>query len=200
MEKIGFIMKASKTKQLLLTINTKLLDERAKYVRTERTPEAEKLRKAQMGIFKTIKEIGETGDIAIILTTEKTILTNELRLYGNSPGMKSSLESALLDLGQAEKHLDLVQDPKRYKELNELIQRPKNRVGGVPKDEARQFFEAQNKRLLNQDRSRLTDTEKKTLDARRDNLYKAKNQYIVHQHKALGIEPKGKAVDRGLSR
>jgi len=160
-EKIGFITKPSEAPQLLQAINTKRLDERARYVRLERTSEAEKLRKAQMSIFKTVKEIGQTGDITTILTAEKSILTNDLRLYGNSPGMKNSLESALLDLGQAEKHLALVQDPEAYKKLDELIQRPKNRVGGVPKDEARQFFEAQNKRVLNQDCSRLTDTEKK---------------------------------------
>jgi len=193
-------MKASEPKKLIRNVNLKLIDERAAYVNKEQTPEAQKYHTAQAELLNSVKSVGREGNIATILAVEKTILTNELRLYGNSPGMKRSLKSALLDLGQAEKHLDLVQDPKRYKELNELIQRPKNRVGGVPKDEARQFFEAQNKRLLNQDRSRLTDTEKKTLDARRDNLYKAKNQYIVHQHKALGIELKIKGPDQGLTR
>lgn len=37
------------------------------------------------------------------------------------------------------------------------------------------------------------------MDARRDNLYTAKNQYIVHQQKALGIEPKFKGRDQGLN-
>lgn len=200
MVQIGFKMTSSDQEKLLDKLSAGLLKEQASYVRRERTPHADRYNKCQANLLQTSKDIGRTGNIECILVAEKSILENELQNYGNSSGMRTSLETALKDLKQAEKHIGLVQDPMRYEMVEELFQRDKNRPGGLPYDEGRQFFKSHSIRLLNQDRSRLTETEKKTIKARRSNIRVAEKAYIQLQQKALGITPKDQARDRGRSR
>ena len=185
---------------MLGNLNKRMLIELMTNTAKERTPTSEAHRKSQTDLLETLKYIGQNGDVQTILSAEKSILNNELRQYGNSKGMNSSLSVAINDLTHAEKHLKIVNDPKRYAEVDELFQRPKNRRSGVPYDEARQFFSSHSTRLLNQDRSRLSDTEKKSINARRTNLRKAEKVYISLQQNVLKIEPKEKALDRGQSR
>ncbi|MBF0250776.1 MAG: hypothetical protein HQL35_09140 [Alphaproteobacteria bacterium] len=186
---------------LLSKINRNLLNERAAFVQRERSHEAGKLQAAQTDLLQTAKEVGRSGDLELIMATERTILINELRLYGNSAGMKSSLSTAIEDIKQAERHVPIVKDKKRYAAHAELFQRPKNRRGGLPYDEARQFFNAHNTRLLNQDRSRLSDVEKRTLNVRRTNIRNAEKMYAALQVQALGIgQSHDKGRDRGISR
>jgi len=192
---------SSMSKDLLNGLRISMAAEHASFEMKEQTPAAQIHKTAQDNNLQAVKSIGRSGDHQIILTAEKALLINELRLYGNSPGMKSSLRAALQDLELADKHTEIVKDPKRYAELNELFQRPKNRRGGLPYDEARQFFSSHNTRLLNLDRSRLSETEKKTINARRSNIRVAELAYIALQQKALGIEPKkDKGRDREMSR
>jgi hypothetical protein len=152
----------------------------------ELSPAAQIHKTAQDNSLDAVTAIGRSGDLKTILTAERALLTNELERYGNSVGMKSSLGSALEEIKQAEKMHDIAQNKDRYREVDELYQRPKNRRRGLPYDEARQFFNAHNTRLLNQDRSRLSETEKKTLSARRTNMRIAEKAYIALQQKALG--------------
>jgi len=178
-----------------------LAEEHAAYTAREAMPSAGRFKEAQTELLTTVKDVGRHGDLSTIMSVEKAILKNELRLYGNSEGMKSSLGAALQDLNQTEKHHIIVQDKKRYATVDELFQRPKNRRGGLPYDEARQFFNAHKTRLLNQDRSRLSETEKKTINARRSNIRVAEQAYIALQQKALGIETKkDQSRNRGMSR
>ena len=108
------------------------------------------------------------------------------------------MNAGLAELGGAEHHLEIVRSPDRYRSLDKLFQRQRNRRQGLPDDEARQFFRAHNARLLNQDRSRLTNEEKRTLEARRSNLRVAEKAYIALQREALGLP--AKALDRSRGR
>jgi len=192
---------SSTNNRQLITLVQNMAAEQATHAAMERSPTVGTYRAAQETLMNTVKAIGRDGDLPTILTAEKSILTNELRFYGNSAGHKSSLKAALQDLVQAEKHLSIVADKDRYASHNELFQRPKNRRGGLPYDEARQFFSAHNTRLLNQDRARMSETEKRTVKARRANIRKAEQAYIALQQKALGLEnDKDKTRDRGISR
>lgn len=173
---------------LLSNLREKMTAEFVAFENKERSPAAQIHKTAQENNLDAVLAIGRSGDLQTILTAERALLTNELTRYGNSAGMKSSLGAALNDLDGARHHLKIVKDPERYAAVDQLFQRPKNRRRGLPYDEARQFFNAHNTRLLNQDRSRLSETEKKTLNARRTNMRIAEKQYIALQQKALGQE------------
>ena len=171
---------------LIKTLWTTMSAEYMAFETKELSPTAQIHKSAQEHNFNAVAAIGRSGDLQTLLTAERALLTNELERYGNSSGMKSSLGSALEEIKQAEKMHNIAQNKDRYREVDELYQRPKNRRRGLPYDEARQFFNAHNTRLLNQDRSRLSETDKKTLNARRPNMRIAEKASIAHQQKALG--------------
>lgn len=50
--------------------------------------------------------------------------------------MTSSLKTALTEINVVKKHGALVNDPTRYKVINEAYSLPKNRKGDLPYDEA----------------------------------------------------------------
>jgi hypothetical protein len=188
------------TKPHLVILNLRLVAEHAAWTERENTPSAEIYRKSQVNVLDAVKALGQEGNITAILSAEKMILDNELRLYGNSSGMRKSLGAALHELKQAEKHRKMVKDKDSYALVDSLFQRPKNRHGGLTYDEARQFFSAHKTRLLNQDRSRLSETEKQTLKVRRSNIRIAEKAYITLQQQALGIDPsRKKSKDQSLS-
>ena len=74
-----------------------------------------------------------------------------------------------------------------FKEVDHNFSLPRNRVGKVPRDQARQFFASQNARLVNLDKSRLSEAEKRVLKARKENIETARKLYEALQRKALGI-------------
>ena len=158
---------------LIKTLWTTMSAEYMAFETKELSPTAQIHKSAQEHNFNAVAAIGRSGDLQTLLTAERALL-------------KSSLGSALEEIKQAEKMHNIAQNKDRYREVDELYQRPKNRRRGLPYDEARQFFNAHNTRLLNQDRSRLSETEKKTLNARRTNMRIAEKAYIALQQKALG--------------
>ena len=102
--------------------------------------------------------------------------------------MRTSLETSLAEHAVATRMLDRVRDPAAYREVDANFSLPRNRTGGVPRDEARQFFRSHAARLLNQDKSRLDESEKRVLDERRSNMRHAEKLYVALQERALGIE------------
>lgn len=74
--------------------------------------------------------------------------------------------------------------------MNNDYQTHKSLVGGLPIDEARQFFQSNKNRLLNWDKARLDESEKSVLEARKENMQAAQTIYIGLQRKALGLEDK----------
>ena len=143
------------------------------------------------------RDVGKNGTISDILAAEKSLLAFELAYYANSKAMKGSLDSSLHELSACERMLRKVQQPNIYKDVNDDHSLPRNRVGGLPRDEARQFFKSHWTRLLNQDKGRLDRLDKDIIDVRRANMRTAEKQYIAMQQIALGITPQPPDKARG---
>ncbi len=169
-------------------LNRLFLSEKVLVVGRDRTPAATKLRRNRSEIADHVREIGKSGDLGLILAVEKRFLENDLAEYANSSAMKRSLDTALAELGSADRHVAMVDDPARYRAVDEAHSLPKNRKGGLPYDEARQFFSSHAARLLNMDKSRLDSEEKKVVEIRKQNMRAADKLYADRQRKALGIE------------
>jgi hypothetical protein len=150
---------------LLVRLAKSLVNERAAYISRERSREAKQYRVSQDALLEATKAIGKSGDISLILTAEAGFLRNDMRFFSDSAAMRSSLTTALTELDLAQKMLPVVGDSDLYLAVDVSHGMPKSRIGGVPRDAARQFFQSHNARLLNADKSRLTDTEKQILDA-----------------------------------
>lgn len=144
------------------------------------------VRARQCDLFR---DLGKNGTISDIISAEKSLLAFELAYYANSKAMKGSLDSSLHELSACERMLRKVQQPNIYKDVNDDHSLPRNRVGGLPRDEARQFFKSHWTRLLNQDKGRLDRLDKDIIDARRANMRTAEKRYIAMQQIALGITP-----------
>lgn len=163
------------------------------------TPASRNLQKARSEIHDFLKTVGKSGEIGTIVSAEKALLQNDLDRHANSPAMKTSLEGALKELRAAETSLHLVEDPALYRAVDESHGHPKSRIGPLPKDAVRQFFKSHAARLLNQDKSRLEEDEKKIVDARKDNMRSAERIYSALQRRALGLS-ETKSKDRDQNR
>ena len=180
---------------LIDRLQAQALTEKERMVIHQEAPTAEKVIEARRDFLETVKAVGKTRDPELILTCERTILTNEKNLHANNKAMRDSLDNALEGVGLALKLLDKVQDVERYKGVDEALQLRKNRKNGLPRDEARQFFDSNNARLLNLQKSRLSPEEKLILDARKTNNIIAREAYIKMQKQALDRD-----IDTGLKR
>ena len=185
---------------LLDVLANRLAQEWMGFAARERSRGSREYREAQGELLSAVTAVGRTGSMDTILAAERAILDNELRQYGNSARVRQSMNVGLTELAGAEHHLEIVRSPDRYRSLDKLFQRPRNRRQGLPHDEARQFFRAHNARLLNQDRSRLTNEEKRTLEGRRSNLRVAEKAYIALQRDALGLPAKERDRSQGRER
>ena len=184
---------------LLDALNREFLIEKARTVEVNRSSAAQKRDSSRGRMLETLKAIGQSGDLSLILTAERGFLENDLQQYANSPAMRSSLTTALLEMKAAERLLGKVSDPGAYRQIDEEHSLPKNRAGDLPRDEARQFFSAHAARLLNQDKSRLDDDEKRVIDQRKRNIRAGHDLYKALQRAALGLAPapsKTKTRDR----
>ena len=136
-------------------------------------------------VIEGLQDLQRHDDIVESLTGERCIIEAELEYHGNSSIMIKSLNNAMDELDAALRMVERVRKPEEYRFTNEDADLEKNRVGDLPNDQARQFFRAQFARLKNIDKSRLSDSEKEVLKARRDNLRVAELHYIRLQEKAL---------------
>lgn len=161
------------------------------------TETAKDLQGVRKDLAKHIQGVAKSGDLSLIIATEKAIVDGDLKRYANSSDMAKSLGTALNELGVIENHLRLIADHARYATVNEAHSLPKNRRGGVPYDEARQAMASHYTRLGNMDKSRLTADEKAVIDARKDGLKTGRKLYETMQVKAVGIDPPTKRRERG---
>ena len=140
-------------------------------------------------ISRYVAEIGKTGNAKLMLEYELALLQEERKNLSNSKVQEGSLDTAIeaakITLGLFEK----VQSPESYRAIDESHGTRKRRSGGLPLDEAREFFKSHNSRLLNLTKSILSDEEKELIDIRRANIRKAGKMYIALQQKTLGIAP-----------
>ena len=135
-----------------------------------------------------IKDTARGGNAERIVALEKKIIKNDLDRYSNSKPMADSLKAALNEFAVLERQLGMVDKPAQYKPVDAAYSLLKNRNKGLPMDEARQSFRSHSARLGNLDKSRLDDTEKQIIDARRAALSAAERDYIKRQARTLGVE------------
>ncbi|MCW5222207.1 hypothetical protein D5041_00935 [Verminephrobacter aporrectodeae subsp. tuberculatae] len=102
--------------------------------------------------------------------------------------MTNSLKAAIGELSVAERHIGIVDDPQKYRAVDQAHSLPRNRKGGLPLDEARQALASHYTRLNNLDKARLVDDEKKVIDARKTAVFEAVKLYTARQAKTLGVD------------
>ena len=158
--------------------------------------EAKDLETAQQRLLKSLRELGKSGDLTQIVAVEKTLVRAERAYYSNSKAMEGSLKAALKELDAVERHIGIVDDPARYKAVDEAHSLPRNRRGDLPYDEARQALRSHHARLNNMDKARLSDTEKQVIDARKSNILQAERLYKERQVMALGQGEQGVVYQR----
>ena len=158
--------------------------------------EAKDLETAQQRLLKSLRELGKSGDLTQIVAVEKTLVRAERAYYSNSKAMEGSLKAALKELDAVERHIGIVDDPARYKAVDEAHSLPRNRRGDLPYDEARQALRSHHARLNNMDKARLSDTEKQVIDARKSNILQAERLYKELQVRALGLGEQGIVYQR----
>lgn len=150
------------------------------------TAAAKRLAAVRSQLLEHVREVVKTGDLSLIVTTERAIVEGDLERYANSRSMTSSLRTALNELAAVERHIDIVDDIERYRAVDLAHRLPRNRRAGLPFDEARQALASHQARLNNLDKSRLGDDEKQLVEARREAILAAAKLYAVRQAKALG--------------
>lgn len=178
------------------TFNRLLSVERYAVSSVKATPEGRNLETSQRNLLKSLREQGKSGNLPMIVAVEKTIVEAERAYYANSRAMDASLKTALQELDVVEKHIGIVDDPVRYKAVDEVYSLPRSRKGGLPNDEARQALRSHYARLSNMDKARLGDVEKQLIDARKSNIFQAGKLYRERQANALTAETLAKS-ERG---
>ena len=141
------------------------------------------LKQSENRIF-TLRALINPGGIY----SELPSIKNDLDRYSNSKPMVDSLKAALNEFAVIERQLGMVDKAEQYKPVDAAYSLPKSRSKGLPMDEARQSFRSHSARLGNLDKSRLDDTEKQIIDARRAALSTAERYYIKRQARTLGVE------------
>lgn len=165
------------------TLASELLAERFAKETTAKSPSVVATNEIQgkiRGVVRGIEDLDE------ILATERALLTHARRYYANSPAMVGSLDNAIAELSIAADLARQVASPEEYREIDRGYRRASSRVGGVPRDEARQFFVGHRRRLQDWGKAELNDSEKRTLEVRVSRLKAAEREYIRRQRSALG--------------
>lgn len=142
----------------------------------------------------------ETKDIEKIFEFEKQALLFDQKYYVNHPDYASSVANALNEFNFAINTYQKLISHGRYAEVLEEYGSHKNQKGGLPFDQARQFFASNRARLLNAVRTKSSDSEKAVLIERKENMLAAQTIYISLQRKALGLEEKTATKEQALTR
>ncbi|MDR1163499.1 MAG: hypothetical protein LBM17_06680 [Candidatus Accumulibacter sp.] len=176
------------TNGFLERLNRLLVVEESSVARLRATRAAKGLQAARKKLLEHLREIGQSGDLSLIVASERGIVEGDLDRYANSRAMNSSLKAAIGEVAVIERHIDIVANPDKYRTIDEGHSLPKNRKGGLPFDEARQALASHLARLDNMDKSRLDDDEKEIIDARKIAVSSATKLYAERQAKTLGLE------------
>lgn len=157
------------------------------------------LSKSDTAMARHVSEVGKSENFDEIIFLERQFLESDLADFITSAAQGTSVKTSLSEVDAAEKARTLVDDPVQYAAVNATHGHTKARSGGLPKDDMRMFLSSQNSRLLNMDKSKLSEAEKNIVHARRNNILKAQKLYIEMQRQALGLLSPDKARDKGLS-
>ena len=121
----------------------------------QKTPTAMALAKVNSRLIEQISKVRASGDLALIAQTERTFIQHERDYHVTSKEQKASLESALKDFDRLELHMEMVKLPDQYGVINKAHSKPERRIGGLPKDEARQTCSSHSVRLIKQAETRV---------------------------------------------
>ena len=129
------------------------------------------------------------SDVDIMLQAERHILQVELDRLATTKERVGSLTAALQEVDAAlAAFCKLRDDPAAYRILDQDLSLPKNRIGDLPNDQARQFFNSHRTRLQNDKKSRHTEAEIPVLNARLTALSAAEKKHAALQRRVLGLD------------
>ena len=136
-----------------------------------------------------VRAIGRAGEPEAVFATERAFLEHEQKYQISTPEQSKSLKNALVQLAGAESTLaELRDDPGIYRNyaFTHTVS-PKNRIGDLPKDQARDYFRSQHARLTNLRKSPQDELTHKLYEARREALQSAEKTYIELQREVLDM-------------
>ena len=171
---------------LLKGVKDNLVEERTTYCDfMEQGSPISGLHEAQRGLVQALQNVGASEDLETILLAENLILKYVKEHYADTPIMIESLDLALNEIEAALELVSKVQDPEAYRAISDSYILPKNRIGGLPKDEARQFFKSHRSLLEIYEEARSMGLDKEIIGVRKKNLDVARANYIELQKIAL---------------
>jgi len=171
---------------LLDDIDRNLIAEKRWILAVRQTTPAQSLKAARHELLLNIRKATASGDLALIIAVEQSILKNDLAHHANSKAMVANLRTAIDELQAVERHLALVTDTSAYRIVDQAHSLPKKRHNGLPFDDARQALASHHARLSNLDKSRLDEDEKLVLESRKTALADAQQRYAAQQAQTLG--------------
>ncbi len=144
---------------------------------------------ARQEIRDLLLQASRQRDIDAILALEGILLSAEREYLSESPDKEASLDNALVEMDAALLSLESVREQGSYRVIaRRHYGLQKNQIGGLPRDEARQFFRSHQTRFRNLGKGRMEDSERALLSIRAGNIKTAESVYKELQQQALGIE------------
>ena len=145
----------------------------------------EEARGARNKLLPLLRATAALRDIDLILLIERRFLTLELECLAEMPRKISSLNLALSQLGATMNLLRAIRETTTYQYAGLFFTLEKNRVHGMPRDEAQQFFSSHAKRLDDLGTGRWEGTEAELINGRISNIKVAQKEYTKLQRRAL---------------
>ena len=145
---------------------------------------------AREDLIAKLHKLGQSRNIDRILEVERGILAGERKYLAEEPETIRSLDTAIEQIEAAIEMLAVVRDPDRYRVVDKTLSISKNRVGRerLPRDQARQFFQAHPTRLKNLIKGRIDASYVPVIRARLLNITTIEPVYKELQKEALGPE------------
>ena len=155
--------------------------------------DAKKLADTRIRLLDVYRAAIDSGNIDLMLAVENKTLLETKERYANSDAMLKSLNAALSSIDLIRASIDIMRDPSGgYR--NTLVTHARKMRKGVPYDSGREAISGHFTRLVNLDKSNLTDEEKDLIDMRQKLVREVEKLYIGEQKLALGISPENNSV------
>lgn len=153
----------------------------------EMSPDAKKRDEIRSNSLNMWRRINERGDIALLITAEKSVLEQELAEEANSREERASKLAAIAQAEAALDMLDMVREPDKYREAVRT-HGARNRKNGLPIDACREFFDSHISRLSNILKGNEPESKKAIVRQRMDNVVGGRDSYIASQREAIDID------------
>ena len=145
---------------------------------------------AREELIAKLHKLGQSRNIDRILKVERGLLAGERKYLATEPETIRSLDTAIEQIEAAIEMLAVVRDPDQYRVVDKTLSISKNRVGRerLPRDQARQFFQAHPTRLKNLIKARIDASYVPVIRVRLLNITTIEPVYKELQKEALGPE------------